>query len=95
MNGKQAWLTIGINNTTNKVVLMGLSLSRAEAQENGDKRKDAEYPVEFWTVFLIDDILGEKIDCWLTRKGLPREERVDVIKKIGKQMLEMMQDEPA
>lgn len=88
---RAAWFSLGLNFEKAQVFIVTFAATREECQVRSEERKTT-YGYDTWNVFLVDNELGSKLFDWLSKKGIPKESAISIIRNIGKQLMEVFKD---
>jgi hypothetical protein len=84
----ELWFTIGISDAAQKIVVLGVSRSKWQAQAAGLERSEGEEQCERWEVFKLDKNMGWKLRDWFMAGGMSREDAIDNARGLAESMKE-------
>lgn len=83
-------LMLGICTANNQILILGFGWTVEECNAKAEELK-AELGISEYRSFKVGDLMGQFIDRWLLLNGIKPNERVNIIRKVGILVLEMIE----
>ena len=84
----ELWFTIGLSVAEQKIIVLGVSRSKWQAQAAGLERNEGEEKCERWEVFRLDKNMGWKLRDWFMAGGMSRQDAIDSARGLAESMKE-------